>query len=231
MYWDQNIAIMTSFKKSQAIKNLQMKIIKASSLLKNYGPSQIFQKENTQELKKVRSYLNKSQILSNDHVQIPKNRSQTFGVEQRDYCDKVRLNKKKVYQNPIQYSKPMFKIDGQQRIQKNEIKNEQIYPATYYWNTPQLGQVNTGQDQDFDKNYSKIRKYLEGQSQILTVSDDYQKHNKYKDIVENSREFSQHIDEANRTSSNAHASGIERQKVKRSSFQQDWINRGKEQRK
>ncbi|CAD8121834.1 unnamed protein product [Paramecium sonneborni] len=200
-----------------------------AGLLKNYGPTQIFPEEKQQRvcsLYEITNHYLKAQVSKNDQKSKSVN---TFGVEQRDFYDQLRLKgKEKRIQNQNQH-KPIFKLKGD-NIVVIKSKDRELYPADIQWNNCQIGRIQGEISGKIDKNYAKIRRYLEGSSSVIDYSESkmYDKFNSYSNITTQER-FSKDCDIQFRTSNNAQPG---RQQstggIVRSKYEPDWIQRGKQ---
>ncbi|CAD8111386.1 unnamed protein product [Paramecium sonneborni] len=205
-------------------------------LLKNFGPTQIFPIEKQQRACSLNNITNndlKGQVSRKDEKDKNDKKSKsvnTFGVEQREFYDKLRLKgKEKRIQNQNLH-KPIFKLKGDNIVVMKQ-KDRELYPADIQWNNGQIGRIQGEISGKIDKNYAKIRRYLEGSSSVIDYSDTkmYDKFNSYSNIV-NQERFSKDCDIMFRTSNNAQPG--KQQSIGgiiRSKYEPDWIQRGKYQ--
>ncbi|CAD8202588.1 unnamed protein product [Paramecium octaurelia] len=199
-----------------------------AGLLKNYGPTQVFpegKQERAQSLYDITNHYLKAQVGKNDQKSKSVN---TYGVEQRDFYDQLRLKgKEKKIQNQSSH-KPIFKLRGD-NVVAIKSKDRELYPADIQWNNGQIGRIKGEISGKVDKNYAKIRRYLEGSSSVIDYSESkmYDKFNSYTNIT-NQERFSKDCDIMFRTSNNAQPGNVQSVgSIQRTKYEPDWIQRGK----
>ncbi|CAD8179013.1 unnamed protein product [Paramecium pentaurelia] len=199
-----------------------------AGLLKNYGPTQIFPDNKQQRASSFYAITNhylKAQVNKNDQKSKSVN---TYGVEQRDFYDQLRLKgKAKKSQNQNSHN-PIFKLKGD-NIVAIKSKDRELYPVDIQWNNCQIGRIQGEINGKIDKNYAKIRRYLEGSSSVIDYSETkmYDQFNSYANIT-NQERFSKDCDIMFRTSNNAQPSKVQTTgSIVRTKFEPDWIHRGK----
>ncbi|CAD8195985.1 unnamed protein product [Paramecium octaurelia] len=197
-------------------------------LLKNYGPTQIFpdgKQQRAQSLYAITNHYLKAQVSKNDQKSKSVN---TYGVEQRDFYDQLRLKGKTNKSQNQSAHKPIFKLKGDNII-AIKSKDRELYPADMQWNNAQIGRIQGEISGKIDKNYAKIRRYLEGSSSVIDYSQNkmYDQFNSYANITHQER-FSKDCDIMFRTSNNVQPGNVQTNRgIVRTKFEPDWIQRGK----